>query len=66
MRAVQSLPDEVTVTRGPVVEHLNVIEDIDPGQIPGVVLYLPDAFFFSELKTAILATLIGSVSDIRR
>ncbi len=31
---------------GPVVEHFNVIEDIRPGQIPGFVYSLPDAFFF--------------------
>lgn len=30
---------------GPVVEHFNVIEDIRPGQVPGFVYYLPDAFF---------------------
>lgn len=35
---------------GPVVEHFNVIEDIRPGQIPGFVYSLPEAFFFSELK----------------
>lgn len=38
------------MTPGPVVEHFNVIEDIRPGQIPGFVYSLPDAFFFSELK----------------
>ncbi len=37
---------EVTVAPGPVVEHFNVIEDIRPGQIPGFVYSLPDAFFF--------------------
>lgn len=37
---------EVTVALGLVVEHFNVIEDIGPGQIPGFVYSLPDAFFF--------------------
>lgn len=37
---------EVTVAPGPVVEHFNVIEDIRPGQLPGFVYSLPDAFFF--------------------
>lgn len=37
---------KVTVAPGPVVEHFNVIEDIRPGQIPGFVYSLPDAFFF--------------------
>ncbi len=38
------------MTPSPVVEHLNVIEDICPSQIPSFVYSLPDAFFFSELK----------------
>ncbi len=37
---------EVTVAPCPVVKHFNVIEDIRPGQIPGFVYSLPDAFFF--------------------
>ena len=35
---------------GPVVEHLNVIEDIRPCQIPGFVYSLPDAFFFQRTE----------------
>lgn len=35
---------------GPVVEHFNVIEDIGPGQIPGFIYYLPDAFFFKRTE----------------
>ncbi len=38
------------MTPGPVIEHFNVIEYIRPGQIPGFVYSLPDAFFFSELR----------------
>ena len=34
------------LTPGPVVEHFNVIEDIGPGQIPGFIDTLSDAFFF--------------------
>lgn len=40
----------VTAIPGPVVEHFNVIEDIRPGQIPGFLYSLPDAFFFQRTE----------------
>ncbi len=41
---------EVTVAPGLVMKDFNVIEDIRPGQIPGFVYSLPDAFFFKRAE----------------
>ncbi|CAE1144066.1 protein of unknown function [Serratia sp. Tan611] len=40
----------MTVAPGPVIEDFNVIEDIGPGQIPGFVYSLSDAFFFQRTE----------------
>lgn len=40
----------MTVSPGPVVEHLNVIEDIFPGQIPGFVDPLFYTLFFKRAE----------------
>lgn len=47
----------MTVTPDQVVEHYNVIEDIGPGQIPGFVYSIPDAFFFSKVKNDLTTAL---------
>lgn len=40
----------MTVAPGLVIEDFNVIEDIGPGQIPGFIYSLPDAFFFQRTE----------------
>lgn len=40
----------MTVAPGPVVEQLNVIEDIRPGQIPGFIYAFSDTFFFQQTE----------------
>lgn len=40
----------MAVTAGSVVEHLNVIEDVGPGQFPGFVDAFADPFFFQAAE----------------
>lgn len=40
----------MTVATGPVIEDLNVIEDIRPGQIPGFIYAFSDSFFFQRTE----------------
>lgn len=39
---------QMAVTTGPVVKHLNVIEDVGPSEISGFVDAFADPFFFSN------------------
>lgn len=40
----------MTVAPGQVVEHVNIIEDIRPGQIPGFIYAFSDPFFFQRTE----------------
>lgn len=52
----------MTVASGPVVEHFNVIEDIGPGQIPGFIYPLPDAFFFQRTEERLGHRIIPAIA----
>lgn len=52
----------MTVAPGPVVKHLNVIEDICPGQIPGFIDAFSDAFFFQRTEERFGHSIIPAVA----
>ncbi len=52
----------MTVAPGPIIENVNVIEDIGPGQIPGFVYSLPEAFFFQRTEEQFGQCIIQTVA----
>jgi hypothetical protein len=52
----------MAVTAGSVVEHLNVIEDIGAGQIPGFVDAFTDPFLFQAAEEQFRDSVIPAIA----